>query len=56
MPFLITPEQASAAIRKGIAGKQAEIHFPKKFTLLLKAASLLPRWIWLRMAQRMMQS
>ncbi len=56
MPFLITPEQASAAIRKGIAKKQAEIHFPRQFTLLLKAASLLPRWIWLRIAQRMMPS
>lgn len=56
MPFLITPEQASGAIRKGIAKKQAEIHFPKQFTLILKAASLLPRWLWLRMAQRMIQS
>jgi short-subunit dehydrogenase len=56
MPFLITTEQASESIRKGIAKKQAEIHFPKKFTFILKAASLLPRWLWLRIAQRMIKS
>jgi short-subunit dehydrogenase len=53
MPFLVSPEQASRAIRDGIAAKKAEIHFPKRFTLLMKAASLLPRSIWLRLAQRM---
>ena len=53
MPFLVSPEQASQAIRDGIAAKKAEIHFPKRFTLLMKAASLLPRSIWLRLAQRM---
>lgn len=56
MPFLITTEQASESIRRGIAKKQAEIHFPKKFTFILKAASLLPRWLWLRIAQRMKKS
>ncbi|MDX9895507.1 MAG: SDR family NAD(P)-dependent oxidoreductase [Desulfofustis sp.] len=53
MPFLVSAEQASRAIRDGIAAKKAEIHFPKRFTLLMKAASLLPRSIWLRLAQRM---
>ena len=53
MPFLVSTEQASRAIRKGIAARKAEIHFPKRFTLLMKAASLLPRGLWLRLAQRM---
>lgn len=55
MPFLVSVEQASTSIRKGISAKKAEIHFPKPFTFLLKAASLLPRWLWLRIAQRMIQ-
>ncbi len=56
MPFLVSTEQASAAIRRGIAAKKAEIHFPKRFTLLMKLAALLPRAIWLRLAQRMKKS
>ena len=53
MPSLLTVEQASTAIREGIRKKQADIHFPKKFTYILKAASFLPRRLWLRIAARM---
>ena len=56
MPFLIEPEQASAAIRSGIARNHIEIHFPKKFTLLLKALAWLPQGLWCRLAQRMVRS
>lgn len=56
MPFLLSPEEASRAIRRGISKKEPEIHFPKRFTLLLKLLSLLPRAIWLRLAQRMIRS
>jgi short-subunit dehydrogenase len=56
MPFLISTAQASRAIRRGIARKQPEIHFPRRFTYILKALSLLPRAIWLRLAQRMISS
>lgn len=53
MPMRISVEQASAAIRNGIARRQLEIHFPKRFTLLLKGLSLLPRRVWLALAKRM---
>lgn len=39
MPALITPEQAAEEILKGWAAGHFEIHFPKRFTLWLKALS-----------------
>ena len=53
MPFRITTEEASHFIRKGIAGKKAEIHFPKRFTYILKFLSILPRPLWNAIAKRM---
>ena len=37
MPALITPAQAAHQIIKGWAAGDFEIHFPKRFTLWLKA-------------------
>lgn len=42
MPALITPEAAAQAIVAGWAKGTFEIHFPKRFTRLLKAMRLLP--------------
>ena len=42
MPALLTPAQAAAAIVAGLARGRFEIHFPKRFTLWLKALRLLP--------------
>jgi NAD(P)-dependent dehydrogenase (short-subunit alcohol dehydrogenase family) len=45
MPGLITPAQAAQAILRGWAGGQFEIHFPKRFTLWMKALRIMPnRW------------
>lgn len=55
MPSLLTVEQASTAIRAGIRKKKADIHFPKRFTTILKAAAFLPRWLWLHIAVRMIK-
>lgn len=46
MPMQQSSEQASNAIRKGLHKGVREIHFPKRFTLLLKLIALLPRGIW----------
>lgn len=46
MPGLITPEKAADAILQGWRGGQFEIHFPKRFTLWMKALSLLPRALY----------
>ena len=42
MPALISPEQAAQAILAGWGQGQFEIHFPKRFTLWMKALRLLP--------------
>ncbi len=42
MPSLITPEQAAIEIKKGFAKGEFEIHFPKRFTNMLKALRHLP--------------
>jgi short-subunit dehydrogenase len=56
MPCLVTVEQASRAIRKGIASGKKEIHFPKRFTGTMKLLSLLPRSVWLFLARKMIKS
>ena len=55
MPCLVTVEQASMAIRKGIAAGTKEIHFPKRFTGSMKLLSLLPRSLWLTLARKMVR-
>ena len=42
MPFIIDSEEAAKRIVKGLNSKKFDIHFPKRFTLLLKLFSLLP--------------
>ncbi len=45
MPALQTPGQAAQAIIDGFAAGHFEIHFPKRFTRLLKLFAILPyRW------------
>lgn len=42
MPFLISSDEAANEIFQGIIQKKFEIHFPKKFTIILKILRLLP--------------
>ncbi|MDB5491638.1 MAG: short chain dehydrogenase family protein [Micavibrio sp.] len=42
MPMMIEPEAAAAAIADGLLNKSFEIHFPKRFTWLLKIARFIP--------------
>ncbi|SFV01729.1 NADP-dependent 3-hydroxy acid dehydrogenase YdfG [Polaromonas sp. YR568] len=42
MPALITPAQAATAILQGWEAGRFDIHFPKRFTLWMKALRLLP--------------
>ena len=45
MPALLTPEQAAQAIVRGWERGQFELHFPKRFTGVLKLMRCLPyRW------------
>lgn len=42
MPALLTPQQAASAVVEGFATGAFEIHFPKRFTCVLKLLRLLP--------------
>lgn len=45
MPALLSPEQAALAIIDGFRTGRFEMHFPKRFTRILKLLSILPyRW------------
>ena len=55
MPFRVSVEQASEAIRRGIEKRKLEIHFPGRFTFFLKLLSLLPEFLWIRMGQRLIR-
>lgn len=55
MPFRITTEEASTAIQAGLKKRKAEIHFPKKFTYVMKLMSWLPTPFWTNIAQKMVK-
>jgi short-subunit dehydrogenase len=46
MPGLIKPEQAAEEILRGWAKGEFEIHFPKRFTFLMKTLALLPPMLY----------
>lgn len=55
MPMQVSANYAANAIFKGIIAKKQEIHFPTKFTLILKLLAALPERIWQRIAVSMVQ-
>lgn len=52
MPALLTPAQAATAIVQGWARGAFEIHFPKRFTLWLKALRVLPNRVFFQLVRR----
>jgi len=55
MPALLTPAQAASAIVQGWARGAFEIHFPKRFTLWMKALRLLPNRTYFYLIRRATQ-
>lgn len=53
MPLKISAQAAANIIYQGIKKRKHEIHFPRKFTYLLKMLSLLPFALWRKLAIRM---
>ncbi len=53
MPALISPEQAAAEILGGWARGDFEIHFPKRFTLWMKALEMLPYRLYFYFVRRL---
>ncbi len=56
MPFQVSVQEASKRIRNGIAKRKKEIHFPKRFTYILKALSMLPNSIWTVIGKRLVKN
>ncbi len=52
MPMIITPEKAARALAGGLLGRGFEIHFPRRFTWLMKILGILPAWIYFRVIPR----
>jgi NAD(P)-dependent dehydrogenase (short-subunit alcohol dehydrogenase family) len=52
MPALLTPGQAAQAIVQGWARGAFEIHFPKRFTLWLKALRIMPNRLFFQLVRR----
>ena len=52
MPALISPEQAAQAIVQGWAHGEFDIHFPKRFTRLMKLLRLLPYRLYFAAVRR----
>jgi short-subunit dehydrogenase len=53
MPFIISPELAAQRIVEGMGSPRFEIHFPKRFSLILKTLQLLPHWLYFKIANRL---
>lgn len=56
MPMSVDAQTAASAILKGLAARRLDIHFPRRFTLLVKLLGILPpalrRWVGLRMTRQ----
>ncbi len=53
MPALLTPDDAAVEILRGFATGAFEIHFPKRFTRLLKVLRLLPYRLYFPLIRRL---
>jgi short-subunit dehydrogenase len=52
MPALITPQQAARELVDGFARGRFEIHFPRRFTYLMKLAAALPYSVYFALLRR----
>lgn len=53
MPMMITADAAAQAIQAGLRSRAFEIHFPKRFTWIMKILRILPSSLYFMIARRM---
>ena len=56
MPAMISAEQAAQEIIRGLSSRHFDIHFPKRFTRVLRLLGLLPDWLRFRLTAAMSRS
>ena len=53
MPMIETPEFAANEIFNGLTKSNSfEIHFPKKFTFIMKVLKIMPNWLYLKLVKK----
>jgi len=55
MPMVIDAKTAAKSIIKGLTASAFEIHFPKRFTLLIKLLRLLPYWLAFKLSGKLIK-
>jgi hypothetical protein len=55
MPMMIDAKTAAQSIIKGLKRGTFEIHFPKRFTLLMKLLRLLPYWLAFKLSGKLIK-
>lgn len=53
MPMMMEPEDAAIALANGLTRKGFEIHFPRKFTFIMKTLRILPAPLYKILARKM---
>lgn len=53
MPAIISPKEAAEEVLRGMTGRAFEIHFPRRFTLMLKLLRLLPYRLSMRLVSKL---
>jgi short-subunit dehydrogenase len=53
MPMIISADEAANAIVAGLKSSRFEIHFPKRFTLMIKLLRVLPYWLCFKVSSRL---
>jgi len=56
MPMMIEADDAAKAIAKGLEDKSFEIHFPKKFTWIMKVLRILPAPLYFFVSRKMLKT
>lgn len=52
MPMIITADKAAEYIAQGLIKKSFEIHFPKRFSFMMKALRIMPNFLYFKLAEQ----
>ena len=56
MPMIVSAELAAEEMFKGLTKSNSfEIHFPKKFTFIMKILKIMPNWLYLKLIKKGMK-